>query len=71
MTMEWREVSSSTIARVAYDASSMTLAVEFVNGTRYEYFDVPQNLYDELVIAPSAGRFLSQNIKGAYRYSRV
>ncbi len=69
--MEWREVSSSTITRVAYDSTAMTLFVEFRNGTVYEYFDIPQNIYDELIMSPSVGRYLAQNIKGMYRYART
>lgn len=69
--MQWREMSSSTIARAAYDATSLTLSVEFRNGTIYQYFDIPQNIYDEFVMSASAGRYLAQNIKGVYRYARA
>jgi hypothetical protein len=69
--MEWRELSSSAIARVAYDEESRTLSVEFRNGRVYEYFDLPRHVYEELLKAPSAGRFVTYNIKDVYRYKRV
>jgi KTSC domain len=68
--MDWRTVTSSTIERVAYDSPSMTLSVEFKNGTIYQYFDVPETAFAELISAGSPGQYLAQNIKRSYRYSR-
>jgi hypothetical protein len=69
--MEWQPVSSSTIERIKYDASSMTLSVEFKNGTVYEYFDVPEVVYEEFAGSGSPGQYLARNLKKAYRYSRT
>ena len=69
--MEWREMSSSAIARVAYDETSSTLNVEFESGTIYEYFDVPRNIYEELLSAESAGSYFAQNIRDVYRFDRT
>lgn len=69
--MDWHTVSSSSIERVAYDSSSMTLTVEFKHGGAYQYFDVPDQIYQELVNASSPGQYLAQNVKSAYRYSRM
>jgi hypothetical protein len=49
----------------------MVMSVEFHNGTVYEYFDIPQTLFEQLVAAGSAGQFLVQNVKGTYRYARA
>ena len=48
----------------------MTLEVEFKNGSVYSYFDVPGGEYSNLVGAESVGKYLNQNIKNNYRYSR-
>ncbi|MCX2864605.1 KTSC domain-containing protein [Paucibacter sp. PLA-PC-4] len=64
-------VSSSNIASVGYDADSSTLEIEFNNGTVYQYFDVNENVYNELIGAQSIGGYLAANIKGRYRYSKV
>ena len=69
--MNRQPVTSSNIASIGYDAESQTLEIEFLNGGVYQYFDVPQHVYDGLIIADSHGQFLAQNIKGAYRYSKV
>lgn len=45
--------------------------IEFLNGGIYQYFDVPDYVYDELMTAGSHGQYLAQNIKGVYRYSKI
>lgn len=70
--MNWIETpESSNIARIAHDETSQTLFVEFLNGSTYQYFDVPQYVFQELMEAPSKGRFLASSIKGVYRYARM
>lgn len=69
--MERKSVSSSNIASIGYDVNTSTLEIEFLNNTIYQYFDVPQHIYQGLMQADSHGQFLAQNIKGVYRYSKV
>jgi KTSC domain-containing protein len=64
-------VSSSSIASVGYDIPSITLEIEFLNGSTYQYFDVPENIYNELMHSGSIGNYLHSYIKGNYRFSRV
>ena len=69
--MERYSVASSNIASIGYDAGTETLEVEFLSGAIYQYYNVPQNMYDQLMRAGSKGRFLNTYIKNAYPYSRV
>lgn len=64
-------VQSSNISEVGYDPASMTLEVAFTNGTIYQYFDVPETLYQELLHAESVGKFLNTQIKNSYRYVKL
>ena len=65
-------VTSSNIASIGYDADQMILEVEFVNGTIYQYFDVPESLYVGIMSADSHGKYLNEHIKrGGYRYERI
>ena len=64
-------VSSSNIVSVGYDAPSETLEVEFMSGSVYQYYNVPQSIYDAFIAAPSAGQFFAYQIKNAFPYSRV
>ena len=68
---EWISTpQSSNIARFRYDEVSQTLTVEFKNGTRYNYYDVPQHIFEGMESADSKGKYLNANIKGVYRYAR-
>lgn len=49
----------------------MTLEVEFTSGFVYQYFDVPEAEYLNLTGAESVGKYLNENIKSSYRYSRI
>ncbi len=69
--MEMTNVDSSNVESVGYDEDSSTLQVEFINGGMYQYFDVPEDVFIGLRDADSVGRYLSDRIKGTYRYSKV
>ncbi len=69
--MEWNETpESSNISGFGYDKTSYVLTVEFKNGSKYDYYDVPNQLYESMKVAPSKGQFLAHNIKGNFRYAR-
>ena len=69
--MERYAVASSNIASIGYDAETETLEVEFLSGSIYQYYNVTQTMYDNLMSEGSKGRFLNTYIKNAYPYSRV
>ncbi len=69
--MDRTPVESRTILDIGYDSASMTLEIGFKSGGVYQYFDVPETMYQELMNAPSKGSFLHQNIKGNYRYVKL
>lgn len=70
--MEMQPVSSSNLAAVGYDEESSTLRVEFLNGTSYEYYNVPKEVFEDLLNAGSKGQYFNANIKkGGYPYSKL
>lgn len=69
--MRREAVTSTNVAEVGFDANSRILEVQFKTGAVYQYFDVPQQIYDELRRASSIGGFINSNVKGHYRYARV
>jgi hypothetical protein len=64
-------VSSSNIRSIGYDPQSAVLKVEFTSGDVYQYFDVPEHLYQGLMNASSKGQFLNDYIRHSYRYQKV
>jgi uncharacterized protein len=70
-TMNRESVISSNVASVGYDPQTLTLEVEFLSGSVYQYFDVPESEHANLVGADTVGGYLNSNIKGRYRYART
>lgn len=69
--MQRVSVTSSNIASIGYDGTSLTLEIEFTDGHVYQYFDVPEHVHVGLMQASSHGQFLNTAIKGRYRYARI
>jgi hypothetical protein len=69
--MERTSVRSSNINSIGFDSNNLVLEVEFQSGFTYQYFDVPQMIYEELMAAGSKGSYLNSNIKGRFRYTRI
>jgi hypothetical protein len=63
--MDRIEVSSSNVASIGYDPDNMILEVEFLSGGLYEYYNVPEFLFNDFINAPSKGQFFDQHIKKA------
>jgi len=72
MTMpEMTAVDSSNLESVGYDEANRELYVRFLDNQTYVYSEVPPQLYEELLQAPSKGSFLNRAIKGAYIYRQL
>lgn len=63
-------VESSNIISVGYDETTSNLYVKYSSGT-YKYDNVKKSTYESLLTSPSKGRFMNQNIKGQYNYSKI
>jgi hypothetical protein len=64
-------VESEAILRVNYDAALASLFVTFKTGRRYEYFDVPHEVYEAFLAAPSKGEFFNHHIRDRYQYREL
>ena len=62
-------VVSSNIQGVGWEND--TLFVWFKTGKVYKYFKVPVTIYNELVSAPSVGRYFNEAVKHAFEYKDV
>ena len=63
--MEWHSVDSSFISRIGYDEGKLLLHVDMVRG-KYQYTEVPKNIFDTFLASSSAGKYWNLNIKGGY-----
>ena len=65
--LNWSEVQSSNVAKVAHDPGANQLHVEFKDGKRYVYHGVEAEAHADLMGAKSVGSHLYKNIVGSYR----
>jgi hypothetical protein len=56
------EIKSSNVKKTEYDTETKKLVVEFNNGLKYEYDDVPHQIYTQFRMAESQGKFFSSKI---------
>ena len=64
-------VTSTSLSEVGYDQSSQTLEITFREGHVYQYFNVPQPIYEGLMQAVSVGKFFNAEIRGRYPEARL
>lgn len=67
--MVMRPVSSSNLESVGYENG--TLNISFIKGGLYAYYNVPFTVYQNLMSAPSHGKYFHAHIKGIYRYEKI
>ena len=65
------EIQSSNIKKTEFDTETKELVVEFNNGVRYSYENVPHQLYTQFRMSESQGKFFNSKIAKAYPYKRL
>ncbi len=65
------EIESSNLKTTEYDTESKKLVVEFKNGLKYEYDEVPHNVYAQMRLSDSQGKFFNSNISKTYKYKKL
>ena len=65
------EIESTNIVRTEYDTTTKKMFAEFKNGTKYEYEDVPHNVYTKFRLAESQGKYFTTDISKKFKYKKV
>jgi hypothetical protein len=65
------EIKSSNIKKSEYDTETKKLVVEFNNGLKYEYDEVPHQLYTKFRMAESQGKFFTSDISKKFKYKKL
>jgi len=65
------EVQSSNLVKTEYDTATKKLVVEFKNGMKYEYDDVPHQSYTQFRSAQSQGNYFNTQIAKKYKYKKI
>lgn len=66
-----QSVVSSNVKSVGYRLTDRTLEIEFLTGRVYRYSDVPFYVYEELLEAPSVGRYFNLFIRNRYAFEEI
>ena len=64
--MERIDLDSTVLAWVRYLPAEEVLQVGIRDGNDYEYSDVPERIYRELLVAESKGRYFNQHIRNDF-----
>ena len=64
-------IKSSNIKSTEYDTESKDLVVEFNNGAKYKYNNVPHQVYTKFRLAESQGKFFPTDIAKQFSYKNV
>jgi hypothetical protein len=65
------EIESSNLILTEYDSETKKLITQFKNGMRYEYEEVPHNIYAQFRLSESQGKFFNTQISKAYKYKKL
>ena len=69
--MKHVEFAKSMLSSVTYDADRQILDIEFANGRRYRYFEVPEIVVAGLIRADSKGQFFNERIRDSFPSARA
>ena len=67
---QYTEVITSS-KMVDFQYKSQTLQVNFADGSSYEYFGIPKNIYGKLVNSDTPDRFARRHIYHSFTYRKV
>lgn len=62
---------SSMITSTAYQPHTETLELVFCNGGIYEYHQIEQEVYQQLMTSSSVGEYFNEYIRMRYPYTKV
>jgi hypothetical protein len=65
------EIKSSNIKKTEYDTETKKLIVEFNNGFKYEYENVPHQVYTKFRMSESQGKFFTTDISKTFKYKKL
>ena len=65
------EIESTNIVKTEYDTATKKMITEFKDGARYEYEDVPHNVYTKFRMAESQGKYFTTDISKKFKYKKV
>lgn len=66
-----KPVQSTNIKGIGFAESKLILQVQFNNGTVYQFYEVPEIIYNQFNAAQSKGRFFQMHVKDLYKFKKM
>jgi hypothetical protein len=66
--MDRQEVVSSVIGAVGY---THVLEIKFASGRVYQYYNVPEKIFQEMLSAESKGKYFNTHIRSKFPYQEI
>ncbi len=64
-------MTSANILSVDYDAVTSKMTITFMSLGKYVYYDVPYNVYDDLLQSKKKTETFNTKVKGQYREKQI
>ena len=65
------EIKSSNFRKAEYDTETKSLIIEFNNGIRYKYSEVPHQIFTQMRLSESQGKFFTTKISKTFKYKKL
>lgn len=75
--MELQSVKSSNVEAIGYDHETQILRIDYKakgresDPARYEYDEVPKDVYDGLMASKSKGAYVFEHIRGRFKHRKL
>ena len=65
------EIKSSNLKFASFDTTNKILKVTFNNGSIYEYYDIPWQIFTRFRMAESQGKYFNTEISKKYKFKKI
>ena len=69
--MDLLQITSSLISQIGYEPNEEVLIVQFKNGAYYQYDNVSEQMYQNMMDSSSIGKYFSSYIKNTRPYKKI
>lgn len=64
-------IESSNLSKAIYNVDTKLLDVEFKNGAKYQYEEVPHQIFTRMRMSESQGKYFNTEISKKYKYKKI
>jgi hypothetical protein len=69
--MQRLSIDSDSLRSIGYNELGQMMEVEFEDGTLRQYYDVPLDIYDELLETKTKDKYFNDYVKDNYLFQQI